>query len=85
MGKGKSRDYKNGMRGHSWKGRGADRKCSKCGAKPKNHTGLPGPVAFTEGGKPKVDENGKFELLKLDRLTGTQKKRKELARKANRR
>ena len=33
-GRGKSKGYKRGMRGHSWEGHGKDRRCSKCGEKP---------------------------------------------------
>ena len=28
-------DYKRGIRGHTWKGHGKDRKCEKCGRNPK--------------------------------------------------
>lgn len=36
MGKGQGNNYKNGLRGHSWKGKGKDRVCGRCGLKPKN-------------------------------------------------
>ena len=34
--RGSPNDYKNGMRGHSWQGKGNKRKCSRCGQRPKN-------------------------------------------------
>ena len=84
MGKGKPKDYRKGLRGHSWKGRGAVRKCSRCGKVPKGGTGLPGPVLFDkETGNPVVDDTGNFALIKVNRLTGPQRKRREAARKKN--
>ena len=29
-------DYKHGMRGHKWIGHGQDRKCDRCGVKPRH-------------------------------------------------
>ena len=29
-------DYKRGIRGHSWKGHGINRKCERCNIKPKS-------------------------------------------------
>lgn len=30
------RPYKHSIRGHTWKGHGKDRRCEKCGAKPRH-------------------------------------------------
>lgn len=30
--------YGPGLRGHSWQGHGKERKCSRCGASPRNQT-----------------------------------------------
>jgi len=83
MGKGKASDHSKGTRGHSWKGRGAERRCSRCGDPPKGRTeGALGPVnmELTEMEDKKIV---KLVLYKVNRLTGEQKKRRDAAREKN--